>query len=190
MARKNAGGAKKAKPEKKKRGRPSLFKPEYCDQVTKLCRLGATDIDLAQFFGVTHTTLNSWKASHPEFLASLRAGKIEADMQVANSLFKRATGYVVEVEKVIGRGESRKVVKLNVAVEPDTQACMFWLKNRRKDQWRDKQDHEITGKDGGPIEARQTIDASKLSTSALRELAKAFNADEDRESGKAHITLQ
>ena len=174
MAKAPRRSKKKPPEDKKGRGRPSSFREEYCDQVVKLCRLGATDQDLCDFFGVTHPTLNSWKQKHPEFLSSLRAGKIEADMQVANSLFKRATGYVVEVEKIMGRGEDRKVVKLNVAVEPDTDACKFWLQNRRKDYWRNRVTSEVVGKDDGPIETRTQppIDPSKLSTEELE----AFDA--------------
>lgn len=52
---------------KKKRGRPNLYKDEYCEQARKLCRLGAIDTELAEFFGVTVTTLNNWKIEHPDF---------------------------------------------------------------------------------------------------------------------------
>jgi len=141
---KPAGKAKKSASSNQKVGRPSEFKPDYCEQVVKLCRLGATDQDIAEFFNVSTTTIDNWKIRYPEFLGAVRAGKIEADVQVANSLFKKATGYVVEVEKVVGRADDRKIVKMNIAIEPDTQACMFWLKNRRKDQWRDKQEIDVT----------------------------------------------
>lgn len=161
---------RKAKPDKAKSngkvGRPSEFKTEYCDQVVKLCRLGATDQDIAEFFSVSTTTIDNWKRQHPEFLGAIRAGKIEADVQVANSLFKKATGYVVEVEKVVGQGDKRKVVKMNVAIEPDTQACVFWLKNRRKDQWRDKQDIDLTVK--SHEEALDELDQVTRAAEAVR----------------------
>ena len=52
---------------------------------------------------------------------------------------------------------TKRVVKHQV---PDVTAQIFWLKNRKPEQWRDKQQTEITGKDGGPIEiedARQLL---------------------------------
>jgi hypothetical protein len=40
-----------------------------------LCKLGATDADLAAAFEVSIPTIDTWKAKHPDFLGSLRAGK-------------------------------------------------------------------------------------------------------------------
>ena len=65
-------------------GRPSQYKAEYCEQAYKLCLLGATDVQLADFFGVSEQTLNTWKQKHPKFLESLRAGKDEADAESNN----------------------------------------------------------------------------------------------------------
>jgi len=130
---------------KRGRGRPSAFRAEYCDQVEKLCRLGATDRDVASFFGVSERTVAGWKTAHPEFLQALKAGKELSDMAVANSLYRKATGYVVEAEKVIGKGETQRVVKVKIAVEPDTVAAIFWLKNRHKTYWRDRHEVQHTG---------------------------------------------
>ncbi len=140
MAGKKTKAASKAKT---KVGRPSEFQPEFCEQAEKLCRLGATDAELAEFFGKSEQTINAWKQKHPEFLESIKGGKVLADIAVANSLYKKATGYVMEIDKVIGRGDERKVVKVNIAIEPDTTAAIFWLKNRRKQHWRDKQDVDL-----------------------------------------------
>ena len=74
-------------------GRPTDYLPEYCTQVKKLCLLGATDKEIADFFEVTETTINNWKIDHPEFFESIKAGKITADSEVAGSLFKRAMGF-------------------------------------------------------------------------------------------------
>src|SRR5690554_6353077 len=79
--------------DERKPGRTSKYQPEFADQALKLCRLGATDKDLADFFGVSEKTINTWKDSHPEFLQSLKEGKAEADAKVEQALFARATGY-------------------------------------------------------------------------------------------------
>lgn len=134
-------------------GRPTSYKPEYAEQAYKLCLLGSTDSEMADFFGVSEQTLNAWKHEFPEFLESITRGKLFADAQVAESLYKRATGYVGK--KVVTAniaGEISDIKEVNDYVGPDTQAASLWLRNRQSAKWRDKTDHELTGKDGGPIE--------------------------------------
>lgn len=102
-------------------GRPTKYEAEFAEQALKLSLLGATDEELADFFDVNVATLNRWKKSHPEFCASIKEGKRVADAEVAHSLYQRA-------------------------LNGDTTAAIFWLKNRRKQNWRDKQeiDHGVT----------------------------------------------
>lgn len=132
--------------------RPTKFKPEFIGQARKLCKLGATDRELADFFGVTEKTLNNWKLESDEFLQSLKSGKDEADDRVERSLFARAIGYEhddTDIRVVDGRIVETPIVK---HYPPDTTAAIFWLKNRRKDEWRDKVTQELTGPNGKPIE--------------------------------------
>jgi len=124
----------------KKTGRPSKYSQELDEQAEKLCRLGATDKDIAQFFGVTETTLNNWKLRHPSFLESLKRGKDEVDSQVEQSLFRRATGYShddVHVSSYQGAVTLTPIIK---HYPPDPTAMIFWLKNRQPDKWRDKRE--------------------------------------------------
>ncbi|MDX8127993.1 helix-turn-helix domain-containing protein [Methylomonas sp. OY6] len=119
-------------------GRPTALKPEFIDQAYNYCLLGATDAQLAGFFGVSEKTINTWKKQAPEFADSLKRGKTLADAQVANSLFHRATGYSHPETKVnIADGQ---VILTDVTKHhpPDTTAAIFWLKNRQPDKWRDK----------------------------------------------------
>jgi hypothetical protein len=121
-------------------GRPSPYKKEYNEQVIKLCRLGATDKEIADFFNVCEATVNNWKHNYPQFLESIKSGKAESDMNVANSLYNRACGYKHEEEKnIIVYGEKKKI-KESKYFPPDPTAMIFWLKNRRSKDWRDKQD--------------------------------------------------
>jgi hypothetical protein len=73
-------------------GRPTKFKPEYCDQAYKLCLLGAIDADLADFFEVAASTVYLWKNEYPEFADQIRNGKKIADMHLASKLYNRAEG--------------------------------------------------------------------------------------------------
>lgn len=125
-------------------GRPTDYRVEYAEQARKLCLLGATDVKLADFFEVSEVTINSWKHKHPEFLKSLREGKMIADANVAESLYNRAIGYSHQEEKVFNnQGEilTHETVK---HYAPDPQSAIFWLKTRQPEQWREKQEYSIT----------------------------------------------
>lgn len=126
-------------------GRPSKFKPEFVEQAHKLAALGATDREVAEFFGVEERTLHRWKHEHEEFCQSLKVGKDEADDRVEQSLYRRAVGYTcddVHFSAYEGCVTATPYVKHH---PPDTTAAIFWLKNRRKADWRDKQEVEHSG---------------------------------------------
>lgn len=133
-------------------GRPSSYKPEYAAQAVKLCRLGATDVEMADFFGVSEQTINAWKRAHPLFLEALKEGKLEADANVAERLYQRAMGYSHQAVKIAASPSGEHVaVPYTEHYAPDTTAAIFWLKNRRPDQWRDKQTQELTGAGGSQL---------------------------------------
>lgn len=128
-------------------GRPTKYKEEFNGQVEKLCKLGATDTEIADFFNVDVSTINNWKIDYPEFFESIKAGKNLADANVASSLYHRATGYShedVDIKMYEGGIIETKLIK---HYPPDPTSMIFWLKNRRPKEWRDKQEIEaqITG---------------------------------------------
>lgn len=120
-------------------GRPSKYRPEYDELARNYCLLGATDEQLAQFFEVAPRTIETWKTAHPTFLQALKDGKDLADAQVAMSLYRRATGYSHKAVKIFGnaQGESN-IVEYVEHYPPDTTACIFWLKNRQRENWRNR----------------------------------------------------
>ncbi len=134
-----------------KQGRPSKYKQEYAEQARKLCLLGATDAKLADFFEVDEATINRWKHDFPEFCKSLKAGKIQADAEIAESLFNRAKGYVApDLDIKMYEGEIIETPYMK-HYPPDATSMIFWLKNRQPDLWREKReavevndDNEIT----------------------------------------------
>jgi len=121
------------------------YKDEYAKQAEKLCKLGATDIDLADFFGVSEQSINVWKKKHPAFKDALTAGKEEADALVEKSLFRRATGYSHAQEHISTSQGEVFVTDTIKHYPPDTVACIFWLKNRKPKEWRDKVETEHSG---------------------------------------------
>lgn len=118
-------------------GRPTQFRREYVELAYNYCLLGATDAQLAESFGVSKQTLNTWKKAHPEFLDSLKTGREKADAEVAKSLFHRAKGYTHPEEKIFCSDGQVTRVKTLKHYPPDTAACIFWSKNRRPDLWRE-----------------------------------------------------
>lgn len=127
-------------------GRKSLYRPDYAEQARKLCLLGATDPELADFFGVCVATLYNWRDEHPAFLEAIRAGKVKADAEVADSLYKRATGEFVQAEKIVRTNTGEfEAVRYRQYIPGDPQAAYRWLLNRRRQDWSDKQVHEHTG---------------------------------------------
>lgn len=128
-------------PPKRRPGRPSAYRAEYAEQAFKLCLLGATDKDIADFFGVSEQTVNAWKQSQPDFLESLKRGKDSADAEVAHRLYQRALGYEHKAVKIMQYEGVPVIVPYTERYAPDTAAGIFWLKNRKKVSWRDRIDH-------------------------------------------------
>ncbi|GAB1809817.1 hypothetical protein [Priestia megaterium] len=115
-------------------------------------RDGLTDEQISHNVGVSRSTLNDWKKKYPDISDALKKGKEVVDLQVENALLKRALGYAYEeVTEESQWNEKAKRYELVVTKRvkkrqaPDTTAQIFWLKNRRPDKWRDKQDVEHTG---------------------------------------------
>ena len=146
---------------------PALkFDPRFVDEAMKLCKLGATDENLGDFFGVHADTIGDWRRKYPEFDQAVARGKVIADMEVANSLFHRATGYshpaieFVRIRKKIPRTEGAdergkwpdgksfdeeyeiREVPYTKHYPPDTLAAIYWLNNRQKLAWAQKWNKE------------------------------------------------
>ena len=98
-------------------------------------RGGLTDEQIAKNMGIAPSTLYEWKKKSKEFSESLKKGKEVIDFEVENALLKRALGYEYE-EEIYENGILTKKVKKHVA--PDTTAQIFWLKNRKPNNWKDK----------------------------------------------------
>jgi hypothetical protein len=134
----------KAKP-KNKGGRPKKYDPKVTPQLAKwMCRSGLTDEQMSKELGISVATIHNWKKKYPEFLESLKESKDFVDSLVEDCLLKRALGYEYEEIKTIakkdkdGEIKTTRIEKTRKTVVPDTTAQIFWLKNRKPEQWRDK----------------------------------------------------
>jgi transcriptional regulator with XRE-family HTH domain len=139
------------------KGRPSKYDPSRLEEIKNYCLLGAKDKELATFLGISESTLNKWKEDYPEFSESIKAGKEIADSMVAQSLYRRALGYEhedVDIRTVgVGKGFS-EIVQTPIIKKypPDPTSMIFWLKNRQKDKWRERQEIDHTS-DNKPIQS-------------------------------------
>lgn len=109
-------------------GRPSKYDSIDLELVRRLVLAGLTDEKIAGIIGVAESTYHLWKKAHPEFSEAQKDWKDEADACVERSLYHRACGWEDPDGKV---------------VPPDTKAAIFWLKNRKRQEWRDKIEHGV-----------------------------------------------
>lgn len=141
------------------------LEPEGLTKIEAWARNGLTEEQIAKNMGVSLATLNNYKNRHVYILEALKRGKEVVDFEVENALLKRALGYryketTRELAKDAETGEMALIVTKEVTKEvaPDTTAQIFWLKNRKPNEWRDKREVEtdvsggLTIKLGGELE--------------------------------------
>lgn len=145
MASKRRAKAK-GKPEPvrpRKPGRQSKFdQPQNNVQlIQRMCEVGLTDHEISKSLGIDPATLWRWCEAHPKLRKTIKAAKQIADDRVERSLYHKAIGYSYEAEKIFC--DKGKIVRTPYIahVPPSDVACIFWLKNRQPDLWRDRIEH-------------------------------------------------
>ena len=126
---------------------PKWLEPDNLLRIEAWCRDGLTEADVAKKIGVSERTLSQWKLDFPLILQALKRGKEVVDVLVENALYKRAMGYEYSETKETtykdGEGKLfKRVEKFEKKMAPDVTAQIFWLKNRKKEEWRDAQKKE------------------------------------------------
>lgn len=110
-------------------------------QIEGWAKDGLIDEQIAKNMGVAYSTFKDWKKRFPDLSAVLKRSKEVVDREVENALFESAKGFVYEEETVTNTGE---VVTVKKYSKPNVTAQIFWLKNRKRNEWRDKQEIEQT----------------------------------------------
>jgi len=150
-------------------GRPTGYSQAYhCDKAFKLALLGCTDKEIAELLEIAESTLNNWKLKHPEFVESLKKGKEDADSNVADRLYQRAMGYEHDDVDIRVCGKAIIQTKIRKYYPPDPVAAIFWLKNRRRSDWKDKSEVGISAIE--PI-ILQDEDGNKMAELGFRKKA-------------------
>lgn len=164
-----------------KPGQPTACTPEVIAQCAKLCELGATDMELAHFFNVTWRTIYHWKNTNAAFTKAMEQGKEASDNRVVRALYQRAIGYDHDDLKIFMPAGAKKpvMVPFITHVPPDVAAATLWLKNRRPDEWRDKQNISVGGDaDAPPVEVGASS-IEKFFSSIVRLTAASGTAGSD-----------
>lgn len=134
--RRAVGGPDESAP--KRTGRPSDYDPFMVAEAAGMAQMGATDAEICAALGITHDTFYRWVRIVPGFSDAIKRGEAIND-RVERSLLQRALG---GTRKVVTTDGEKRVEKIE-EVAPDTTAQIFWLKNRRRDRWADRQEHEL-----------------------------------------------
>lgn len=123
-------------------------------------RDGLSDEQIAANMGINAATLYRWKNEHCDICNALKEGKDAVDRQVENALLKSALGYKYDEVTEERRDDMLVVTKVvHKEVQPNTTAQIFWLKNRKRLEWRDRVENAITGADGGAVKVETLTDA-------------------------------
>lgn len=103
-------------------------------------RQGLTDEQISKNMSISYSTFREWKKKYSALSAALKKGKAPVDFEVENALLKRALGFEYEetetiIEEVDGK-QKKRIKKIKKVALPETSAAIFWLKNRKPEQWR------------------------------------------------------
>lgn len=166
-------------------GQPTKYRPGHIKAARALAKLGATEWEIAQYFEVSVVTLRQWCHTHPTFLAAIKPGRRAGDDRIELSLYRRGTGYSYDSEEIVPYDhieeteetipppperpdekprvikktvKTKKVMRVPIVrhVPPDPTSMIFWLKNRRKDKWRNYKQVELSTAPGKPLEVAAT----------------------------------
>lgn len=152
------------------------LEPEGLLKIQGWARDGLTEEQIAHNMGIRRSTLSEWKKKFPDILDSLKQGKEVVDREVENALLNKALGFRVTVKKSykvkdiiyengrkIKETEKIEMVDEEQYIPPDTTAQIFWLKNRKPNEWRDKREVDVGGQDGNSLKVEFVGDIKEWS---------------------------
>lgn len=133
---------------KTKRGKyKDWLEPEKLILLEGWARSGLSNQQIADNIGIAEKTFYEWINKHSKISESIKKGKEVADFEVENAMYKAAMGYEVEEVKTTfedtDNGQRKRIEKTKKYIAPNVTAQIFWLKNRKSDEWRDRVEQHI-----------------------------------------------
>lgn len=116
--------------------RPTKLTDDVIRVAKKMAEIGATEKEISEAIGVEPVTIWRWKQDSEEFCSALKVGKEKADSRVEQSLYQRALGYSHPEDHISNYQGEVTITPTIKNYPPDTTACIFWLKNRKPEQYR------------------------------------------------------
>lgn len=110
------------------------YHPSYAARVRDLSIAGLKDAEIARILGISVSAMQNWSEKYPDFQQGWKDGKLQADAKVVGALFKRAVGYTTTKWRETKDGMFRE----EVVVAADISAIMYWLNNRRPEEWKSR----------------------------------------------------
>lgn len=135
-------------------GRKKKYNETFPKKALELAERGLNDKEISEQLGISQTVFYEYRNKYPEFSEALKKGKQPIDNLVENALLKRALGYEIEEKTTeVKIGDDGKPIPASIKttkkhISGDVTAQIFWLKNRKPNEWRDRQeiDAKITDK--------------------------------------------
>lgn len=120
-------------------------------------RKGLSDQQIAKNIGISRSTLNEWRKKYPVIADTLKKSKEIADTEVENALYLKCIGHKVQLKKTfkvrkieyndagrkIKEEENLETGEDEVYIPPDTKAIIFWLTNRMREDWKERQNTQM-----------------------------------------------
>jgi hypothetical protein len=145
-----------------------IYEPEFADQARAMCRLGATDEELAEHFQVCVRTIYRWRNTHEAFAEAVVIGKEHADARVERALYSRVVGCTVERTRVFKHaGEDPVSVTYTVHLPPDPVAARHWLRVRQPEKWGIRDEPEEADMSKAILEAFARADERRRAEAGL-----------------------
>lgn len=140
---------------KPKTGRPTKYNEDLHPKLAMLlAEKGLTIEDIATEMKVATSTVSKWLVEKPPFSEAVKIARQKADGEIERSLYELAHGYEYDVEKPMVVNGAVEIVQYRERIPPNPTAMIFWLKNRKPKEWRDRQEVTLDT----TIEIKHTFD--------------------------------
>ena len=159
------------KVKRNKSGPKTAYRPTLDNRVFMLALYGLTENEMIHVLEININTWRLWKRKHPSLQEALDKGRLDADIKVAHSLYKRAVGFEIDTEQIVQNREGIIRVPTKTYYPPDMKAIQMWLSNRSKGRWTTITHHKVEHS-GEILHRQQQVDLADFSTEELKTLKK------------------